>query len=233
MFDELTIILPTLNERGNLLILIPGLLRTYRGVRIIVVDDGSSDGTRELVREMALRNSSITLLDRQGLNRQRGLTASVIDGIVLCKTKLFVVMDADLQHPAGTISRIVRKLDTGYDIVVATRSSVKGWALHRKLISKSLHAIAKAELSLRGRVRCNDVFSGFFGMRKSTFVSIYGRNRERFVGEGYKILFDTLKCSGNGTVRIAEIPYAFRTRKYGGSKAGIAQGMALLKSLLS
>jgi len=86
----------------------------------------------------------------------------VIDGIYASKTKYVIVMDADMQHPFEVIKEIKKKFDEGYNLVVATRASVKNWALHRKIISRLLIYIGYLVLYLEGSARCEDIFSGLF-----------------------------------------------------------------------
>ncbi len=93
--------------------------------------------------------------------------------------------------------------------------------------------IGKIVLAATGKETCGDIFSGFFGVDRELFLGVLERNRGRFVKEGYKVLFDFLKCVKRGTLRISEVPYVFRTRKFGSSKAGFPQGMALVKSFVT
>jgi len=96
-YGDVTVIIPTLNEEANIRELIGIILKLYKGVRVIVVDDASTDNTRDFVRILAKRNKEIMLLDRSG--KVRGLTASVLDGANLVKTEKMIIIDGDLQHP--------------------------------------------------------------------------------------------------------------------------------------
>lgn len=233
-YENFTIVLPTLNEEKSVGILIRRLLNEYKGIRIMVVDDGSADNTKMVVGRISRTNNGVIFFDRShGGKRQRGLTASAIDGMIYSKTRFAIVMDADLQHPAEVIGKIAAKLANGDDLVVAVRSDVRGWEFHRKLISKTLIFIGYAILAATGRSRCNDIFSGFFGVDRELFVDTYKSKSRRFVGGGYKILYDFLKCKKNGSIKIGEVPYSFGLRKYGASKAGFRQGMLLFKSFLT
>ncbi len=232
-YSHFTIVIPTLDEKGTIGALVRRIEAEYAGARVIVVDDGSGDGTKEAVEALAKRYRNVMLIDRHGEGRPRGLTASVVEGIEKCSTKYFVVMDADMQHPLEKVRRLADMLEKGYDAAVAERESVTGWALYRKIISKALILIGQLVLNARGKEACGDIFSGFFGMRRSLFMRVHRDNRQRFVGEGYKVLFDFLKCVDKGTLRIGEVPYVFRVRESGRSKAGYRQGIALLKSFVS
>ncbi|MEM0094544.1 MAG: glycosyltransferase [Candidatus Micrarchaeaceae archaeon] len=230
-YKNVTVVLPTLNEEATIGLLIRYLIREYRGIRIIVVDDGSKDGTKKIVNRFSKR--SVEFFDRHAAHLKRGLTFSIIDGILRAKTKYVIVMDADMQHPPEKIKALAECLERGYDLAVAVRRTVKGWQFYRKLISKTLIYIGYFILSIRGKSMCDDIFSGYFGVRRSMFSYIYKKNSERFVGEGYKVLFDLLKCIDKGSIRICNVPFTFRLRKSGRSKAGLKQGLALIKSFFS
>ena len=230
-FEEITVVLPTLNEKETIGKLINTILKNYPKIKIIVADDNSTDGTINIVKRISSKERNVRLLERKG--RKKGLTASVIDGIYASKTKYVIVMDADMQHPFEVIKEIKKKFDEGYNLVVATRASVKNWALHRKIISRLLIYIGYLVLYLEGSARCEDIFSGYFGIKKELFENIYKANKKRFVGEGYKVLFDLLKCIKSKDARIAEVPYIFHVRGGGSSKAGLKHGIALFKSFFS
>ena len=118
-FDDLTVILPTYNEGGNIQSMLESLDSLYPGLSVIVADDNSIDGTRETVLEFAADHQRITLLDRDPSDR--GLTASIMDGIANTKTRFFVVMDADFQHPPESVGDLYARLVGGSDMVVGVR----------------------------------------------------------------------------------------------------------------
>lgn len=230
-YGNLTVILPTLNEERNIGDLVSRLLRSYKGASIMVIDDGSSDRTREIVSGIGRRQGKVRLYVRSGM--EKGLTASLIYGISRCRTRYFVVMDADLQHPYQLVGELYRELAGGSEIAIAVRENVEEWELYRRIISRSMFFIGYMVLSLRRGETSRDIFSGFFGMKTARFMMIYNRNRRRFVGQGYKLLFDLLKCMPRASVPIAEIPYTFHARRNGRSKAGISQGLCLFKSFIT
>ena len=117
-----------------------------------------------------------------------------------------------------------------YDLVVANRAKVTNWAAYRKIISRAFMYLGKIILFIGAKETCVDIFSGFFGIRREEFLSVYRKNKHRFVGEGYKVLFDFLKCIDRGTLKIGNVPFVFNIRHFGSSKASVGQGMALLKS---
>ena len=230
-YNNLTVVIPTLNEERNIAILINKLIKTYGGINVIVVDDGSKDNTRLVVNSISRNNARVRFYDRSK-KKTKGLTISAIDGILRSKTQFSIVMDADLQHPIEPIGTIAEKLMNGDKIVVAVRKDARGWQFYRKFISKSLIIIGYASLRLRHRSTCSDIFSGFFGVENKLFKRTYIENKDRFVSGGYKILFDLLKCVKR-TVRISEVPYSFGLRKYGSSKASLKHGLLLFRSFVT
>ncbi|MDE1762528.1 MAG: glycosyltransferase [Candidatus Micrarchaeota archaeon] len=231
-YDDTTIVLPTYNEGKNIGKLIGMLLKSYPNISVLVVDDGSKDMTREVARKISRLYKNVKLFDRSEEGLERGLTNSIVDGLLLSRTKYAIVMDADLQHPAEKIADIKAALGRRNKIVVAYRAEVPGWALFRWIVSKSLIKIAYAVLVIRGGTRCRDIFSGYFGTETAFFKKVYLKNKQRFVGEGYKALFDLLKCIPDGSVKIAQVPYTFHVRMAGESKASSKQVLALFSSFL-
>lgn len=232
-YGNFTIVLPTLNEQGTIGAIIERILSEYKGIDIIVADDGSTDGTKKIVLKYSKKTKSVRLIDRHARNLKKGLTASIVDGIRLSRTRYAIVMDADLQHPPAKIKEIARMLKSGDDLVVAWKVDMPNWALYRRVISRVLIAIGKLVLFFGQKETCNDIFSGFFGVDRKIFTGVAQKNRGRFVMEGYKALFDFLKCVRRGTLRIGEVPIVFSTRKSGSSKVGIRQGIAAIRSFLT
>ncbi len=232
-YKEFTVVLPTLNEGKNVAELVSRLKERYSGISVIVADDGSKDDTREEAVRMNRKYGNVKVIDRKKLGRDRGLTASVIDGIRDSKTKYVIIMDADLQHPYQIVGKIAERLVEGDKVAVGIRAEVENWPFYRKFVSKSLIIIGYAVLLARGSQSCGDIFSGFFGVDREFFMNIYSRNRNRFVGRGFKVLFDLLKCVKKNSIRVSDVPYVFRNRKFGESKAGAKQVLDLLRSFAS
>ena len=227
-FDQLTVIVPTLNEAGSIAKVCEEILRYCPGSDVIVADDDSQDGTADIVRSLSRKGLAVRLLARQG---KQGLTASVLDALELVERPIVAVIDGDLQHPPEKLPELVKRLADA-DVVVGVRSDVAGtWKLHRRLMSRTAHVLGNLRLSL-GKKRCSDPLSGFFAVRTELVRRCVAKARWRFSPRGYKVLFDLLKCLPKQT-RIAELPYTFNLRIRGQSKIGIQHVIAFVRSLIT
>jgi dolichol-phosphate mannosyltransferase len=217
----ISVVVPTYNERENLLELVERLdsVLKHTPYELIVIDDNSPDGTWELAERLAERYP-IKVIKRE---RRDGLASAVIRGFEEAEGDVLVVMDADLQHPPELIPKLVKKLKDA-DIVVASRyvegGGVKGWSTFRKLVSKGATPLAKLFLT-----SVNDPMSGFFALKRSVIEGV------RLEPKGYKILLEIL-VKGRYS-KVAEVPFIFEARKKGRSKLGFAQYLDYLKHLIA
>ena len=230
-YSTLTIITPTLNEADNIRELIESLVNLYPDVFIIVADDGSNDGTQDRVLEINRFNKHIILLDRKN-EPVKGLTASIVDGILKTQTKFFCVIDADLQHPPEVIGQIYDNLINGYDIVSGRRNPYKeNQGLHRIIVTKIATIIARIYFKILKGFTVHDPMSGLFGGHTYLVQEIIKNSQKRFEPKGYKVLFDILKACPRG-VNFKDILYQFRFRTGGQSKMSAKHGWYFLRGLL-
>ncbi len=230
-FDDLTVIIPTLNEEPNIESLLTLITNLYPGVHVIVADDGSTDNTQKIVRSMHENNPNIILFDRSK-HKIHGLTASVYDSILSCQTEYFFVIDGDFQHPPEKIADGYTLLKTNNcDLVVGYREEVENWGASRKLMSWVATMIGKFSLFLRRKPRVRDIMSGFFGGKTNSVASLLQARPDKIAPTGYKILFDILKqCPQDW--KLCEFPYVFRNRAFGKSKISRKHIFAFLLSTL-
>ncbi len=228
-YSDLTVIIPTLNEEGNISSIIRELAKRYAGVHVIVSDDGSTDKTKkEAEKAIGELGGRAMFLDRRRAPTH-GLTVSVIDAAMHAKTRKIIVMDADMQHPAENVKKICNALDSN-DMAIGIRTSVKEWGLHRRILSKGINTISYTVFKLRGKPTCSDMMSGFFGIRTHLFQKVIRENRKGYVDKGYKVLLDTMRMLDK-SVRIKEIGYStFRDRRHGKSKLKIIHMLRVLNS---
>lgn len=230
-YGDITVVVPTFNEAGSIHRLIRGIRSSYKGASVLVMDDGSTDNTKKIVERIAKSDRNVRFVDRKAAGRTRGLTASVIDGVIAAKTPFVIVMDGDLQHPYEMVGKVAKSLHSN-DLVICIRSKVEKWPIHRKAISKGMILMGLAALSIRGRRTSKDIMSGFFGVRRELFVKIYKSNPDAFVKEGFKVLFDFLKLA-DPSISIEEHPYTFKDRGSGKSNAKPIHAFYLIKSFVT
>lgn len=210
---ELTIVVPTRNERGNIQPLLERLEQALRGVNweVVFVDDDSPDGTAEAVRSIARTNPRVRCLQRIG---RRGLSSACIEGVLSSATPYVAVIDADLQHDEQLLPRMLETIKAeGLDVVVGSRhvegGSLGDWASSRQKISSFATGLARLVL----RSELTDPMSGFFMIRREAFDDTV----RRLSGRGFKILLD-LFASAPQPLKYKELPYRFGVRHSGESK---------------
>lgn len=210
---ELSIVVPTFNERANVDALLKALNDSLSGLHweIVFVDDDSPDDTAAHVRSIALRDPHVRCLQRIG---RRGLSRAVIEGILATSAPYIVVMDADLQHDETIIPLMLTEAQTrSLDVVIGSRYCAGGspgkWDNSRLRMSRFATQLAHMIVSSQ----VSDPMSGFFLITRAAFEA----RVRKLSGEGYKILLDLLTAAKKAP-RLAEIPYTFKTRVAGESK---------------
>jgi dolichol-phosphate mannosyltransferase len=210
---ELSVVIPTFNERSNVTLLLQRLHATLPEIcwEAIFVDDDSPDGTATLVKEIAARDPRVRCLRRVS---RRGLAGACIDGMLLSAAPYVAIIDADLQHDQTLLPRMLEILQTGAaDLVVGSRYSTAGGAVG---LSGWRTAISRFATYLARRlfwVSLADPMSGFFMMRRECFDPM----AEKLATQGFKILLDIV-ITGHGRLRITEVSYTFAARAHGRSK---------------
>ncbi|MCL2148556.1 MAG: glycosyltransferase [Methanomassiliicoccaceae archaeon] len=208
-----TVILPTYNEEENIGRMVSSLREMYPDFHILVMDDGSTDGTKGIVDSLALRDIRFIVRDSD----VRGVTASVCDGILASGTDLFMCMDSDFQHPLEAAGRLYGELCKGCDLAVGVRVDRRALGLKRGLGSWMFHALALSVLFVHGKGRTKDIASGLFGGDVGLFSEVIREQGDKFEMRGFKLLFDFLR-NGPSDVRIGEFTYKFEKRDKGESK---------------
>ncbi len=214
-----SIVTATLNEKGNVLHLVDRVHKAMGKVpyEIIAVDDNSSDGTVELLEEIASIDSTLRIV----LNSQRiGLLKSNLKGLRESRGDIKIVMDADLQHPPEVLGEIVKSFDSGRDCVVMSRF-VRGSLMNRRdtyRTSVTSLAISLCHLFVPQTRDFKDPISGFFAIGKN--VNIPYERLYNALGNmrGYKVLVPII--ANNVDRKFVELPYYFDNRFWGESKIG-------------
>ena len=212
---DLAIILPTLNERGNLAPLVERIDRAIGSAaawEVIIVDDDSKDGTADEARAIALTDPRVRVIQRIG---RRGLASAAIEGFCATAAPYVAVMDADHQHDPALLPGMLAALKSGEaEICVASRfaegASTAEWAApERERLSTYANAIAR---KITG-VDLTDPMSGYFMLPSSTARALV----PRLTGIGFKILLDLLATSDTA-MKVKEFPLNFAARREGESK---------------
>ncbi len=223
---ELSIVVPTVEERANLAPLLDLLEMAVAGIdyEVIFVDDDSDDGTSDAARAIAQRNPRVRVLQRVG---RRGLASAVIEGMLASSSPYLAVMDCDLQHDETILPAMLEKLKREQlDLVVATRhieggsmGSMSPWRVAVSRFGQYLSAlISRTELS--------DPMSGYFVLTRAYLDEV----AHSLSGIGFKILLD-LVVSSHRPVRLGEVPYKFRPRLHGRSKLDILVSVEYIELL--
>jgi dolichol-phosphate mannosyltransferase len=212
---DLAIILPTLNERGNLGPLVERIDRAIGSAaawEVIIVDDDSRDGTADEARALALTDARVRVIQRIG---RRGLASAAIEGFCATAAPFVAVMDADHQHDPALLPGMLAALKGGEaEICVASRfaegASTADWAApEREKLSTYANALAR---KLTG-VDLTDPMSGYFMLPAATARALV----PRLSGIGFKILLDLL-ATADRPMRVKEFPLNFAARREGESK---------------
>ena len=210
---QLSVVIPTKNEAGNVEPLLERLGVALAGIEweAIFVDDSSSDGTPELVSQIAQSDRRVRLIRRIG---RRGLSSAVVEGALSSTTPVIAVIDADLQHDEKILPKLFHAIaHDGNELAVGTRYAGEGstgdWAESRLKISRFATALASPIM----KTRMSDPMSGLFAVRRDVLLEA----TPRLSTVGYKILLD-LVASHPRPLKLAEVGYTFGSRQHGESK---------------
>ncbi len=211
---ELAVIIPTFNESGNVERLLGRLSIALAAIswEAIFVDDNSPDGTSEVVRRIARSNRNVRIVQRIG---RRGLSSAVIEGMLASAAPVVAVIDGDMQHDEAILPRLFQHVASGEaDLAIGTRYADGGgtgdWDHRRMRISKLATLIGQVAMG----TRISDPMSGLFALSRETLMQAV----PRLSGVGFKILLDIV-ASLSTPPRVVEVPYLFRGRESGESKA--------------
>jgi hypothetical protein len=228
---DLTVVIPTYNERENIPVLVQRLSAACRDlpVEILFVDD-SVDDTPDMIRaSAAAAGMPIRLLHRTGVERTGGLSGAVAAGAAQAMGRYILVMDGDLQHPPELVP-VLREVisEPGVQLAVATRYTGNGRApgldgAWRHWVSNWSTTAARSLFPRRVGNKCSDPMTGFFCL--DTTAVDFANLRP----QGFKILLEIL-VRHDLTVR--EVPFVFEERNAGTSKASLKQGVIFLRQLI-
>jgi len=212
---HLSLVIPTYKERDNIQNVVSILSRLLDesipgNYELIVVDDDSPDRTWEIAQSLTPEYPQLRVMRRQ---QERGLSSAVIRGWQAATGSVLGVIDGDLQHPPEVLMQLLRSVEQGADLAVASRhvdgGGVSSWSVVRRFLSRGAQLLGLVILpGVLGRV--SDPMSGYFMVRRSAIADA------TLNPVGYKILIEVI---GRGKVdQLAEVGYVFCERKEGESK---------------
>jgi dolichol-phosphate mannosyltransferase len=210
---ELTIVVPTFNEKANIPLLVDRLVQLLTSCdwEVIFVDDNSPDGTAAAARAIGASDSRVRCIRRIG---RRGLAGACLEGMLASQARYVAVMDADLQHDEGLLVPMLEALRAGRaDVAVASRylhgGSAAGLSKQRSRVSRGSNTLVRLLLG----IDLTDPMSGHFMIRCDELEAM----APSLSTQGFKILLDIL-ATARGSLRTIELPSTFRERQHGESK---------------
>jgi len=207
--------LPTYNEAENIDLVIDGLLAADKTLHVLVVDDGSPDGTGDIVERRAAADPRIGLIRRAG---RLGLGTAYITAFrqgLREEHTHFLTMDSDLSHAPERVPALIAAVDAGADLAIGSRytpgGSIVGWGLHRRLLSFGANSFARLWLGIHAR----DCTSGFRCYRRAAVEHLV---KAPVRARGYSTLVELLVRCQRAGFTVAEVPIRFVDRVRGKSK---------------
>lgn len=223
---ELSIIIPSYNERGNVQNIVNRIEESMSGCKIdydIWFVDDSTDDTVAILEQLSQHHERVHVHHRDG---GRGLASAVVAGFERAKGQFMIVMDADLQHPPELLPDVYACLMSGIDIVIPSRfvsgGSDGGLGPIRKIISWTARVIGQVALQRLRRI--SDCTSGFFGLRRDVLKGV------TLDPIGWKILIEVLVKGHYKSVH--ELPYRFSARGAGESKMNLSEQWNYFRHIL-
>ncbi len=218
---DISVFLPVFNEEPNLLPLQAklddALKRLGRSAEIVYVDDGSTDGSLGILRKIADLDPRVRVV---ALRRNYGQTAAMAAGIDAARGKVLIPMDADLQNDPADISRLLDKLDDGYDVVSGWRKNRKDKMVTRKIPSM----LANRLISWIGGVPLHDYGCSLKAYRRESLQDV------RLYGEMHRFIPIYAAWAG---ARVTEIPVEHHARTMGKSKYGLSRTIKVVFDLMT
>ena len=225
VMPDLCIVIPVLNEEGNIAPMVAALDKALAGIawEAIYVDDDSRDGTRDAIAAIGRVDPRVRLIHRVG---RRGLASAFIEGAQASLAPFVAAIDGDMQHDETVLPKMLTALrDEGFELAIGSRYVEGGGIGEWDKTRAGMSSLATSLAGIVLRTPVSDPMSGFFMIRREVFE----RAARRLSAMGFKILLDII-ASLPTPPRIKELPYQFRTRTSGESKldAGVLRDYLLL-----
>ena len=218
---ELSLFLPVLNEEPNLRPMHAKISEALNSLgktaEVIYVDDGSTDKSLQILRELAAEDSRVRVIS---FRRNYGQTAAMSAGIDAARGEILIPMDADLQNDPADIARLLEKLDEGFDVVSGWRKNRQDKLVTRKIPSQ----IANRVISFIGGVNLHDYGCSLKAYRRDVLQDV------RLYGEMHRFIPIYAAWAG---ARVSEIPVEHHARTMGKSKYGLSRTIKVVLDLMT
>ena len=227
--DNFSIIIPTFNEKENLITLIPGLKELYPDAPIFIVDDNSQDGTSSFIGNISQKFPQISLISRK---TKLGRGSAVIDGLktalLTANTDYYLELDADFSHQPSEIKRLLDKKNSG-TLVIGSRytkgSVIINWPKYRQILSYLANIYIRTIL----KIPLHDFTNGFRLYPKKAADIIVRTNPAE---KGFTTLSETAYILYRHHFKFTEVPITFINRKLGKTKISPQEYLKFLASII-
>jgi dolichol-phosphate mannosyltransferase len=213
--DRVTVVIPTYNERENLPHIAAAV--THQGYKLLIVDDGSPDGTGEMADRLATEDPRLSVLHRTVKEGLGPAYAAGFDRALDEGAEIVIEMDADFSHDPADLPRLVAAIEAGADLAIGSRyvpgGSTPDWPMGRRIISKGGNLYARLMLGLAIR----DATAGFRAFRADALRSLPYRGAQ---ASGYAFQVEMAMRAAEAGLIVVEVPISFRDRAHGTSKMG-------------
>jgi len=225
---DLSIVLPTYNERKNISILIPLLEKILQENKIkceiIVVDDNSPDGTSEEVKKQNKKYNNVKLILRQ---KKEGIGTALREGYNKAKGNIILSMDSDMSFDTIVMLDLIKKVNESYDMVVGHKINYEAQT-QKKKIQKAISTLGNGFMTTITGINIHDFSANFRAMKKEVWKTINTKEKTNV------FLFEMILLAKCHDFKIGEVPVTFKDRIYGESKISIPREIPkfLTKSII-
>ena len=221
---DVIVIVPTYNEAESIEAIVDAV--RSQGYRLLVVDDGSPDGTGRIADARALADDGISVLHRPEKSGLGGAYAAGFAAAGAAEGTIFCEMDADFSHDPADLPRLVAAIDRGADVSIGSRyvpgGGTEGWPWYRTAISKGGNAYAALMLG----ISVNDATAGFRAFRREAIEQLQPASCE---ASGYAFQVEMTWRAQTIGLKITEVPILFREREVGNSKMSTAIALEAMR----
>jgi len=213
--DSVTVVVPTYNERENLAHIAAGIL--LHGYSLLIVDDGSPDGTGDIADELATDIPRVSVIHRPSKQGLGPAYAAGFDRALANGAEVIIEMDADFSHNPADLPRLVKAVRDGADVAIGSRYVPGGqtpdWPAARRIISRGGNLYARTMLGIATR----DATAGFRAFRADSLARLPYRSAQ---ASGYGFQVEMAWRANQAGMNVVELPITFRDRAMGTSKMG-------------